>query len=464
MPHLQHGNDPKRQTCPDSAALSAFMENQLGGSDRDAIAAHLAQCSECAELHDRLVSFSRATAAVQDPEWENAEKRLAIWMTGFLDTHLSAGRLADRTTAENSAKRWNWWHSWRFRWALSTVAALALTGTAFLLKPTLPWQVAVRAPAVSNTSSTAQTTTGTAPEKTSAAAAASKSPVVTAETHPARHGYISRTYAYDARGQRIALEGGGKQPEQAANSNAMPSLATEPRHAQTVIAQAETGPSATAQMQAPAPTPPPAPGNFAALPAGSAIPHKTPSMEPVTEPVAGAQSPSVTAQGSSPAAPGGTMARAAPVHPLSPSAGTATYRPAPTHPAVYQIAADTRLWIKLNTVNHQPDGSFTFQGSLLESVTEPGGAPLGRGTEIIGSGIVHQGKTSLVVAQIVVGGDRYSLKAASGEPNTQGPGAGPAVEFEAGKILEMFVASPSIYEKEITGRRMAAPAAPSPHR
>jgi len=154
----------------------------------------------------------------------------------------------------------------------------------------------------------------------------------------------------------------------------------------------------------------------------------------------------------------------APLPQLSPPARKMKAMPAMVHPAIYRIAADTRLWIKLNTINRQPDGNFTFQGSLLEPVTETGGALLGRGAEIIGSGIVSQGKTSLVVAQIVVGGDRYSLKGASGVANAQGPGAGPAVEFEAGKILEMFVASPSIYENEITGRRMAAPAAPSPHR
>ncbi|MFZ0794849.1 MAG: hypothetical protein WAM65_13835, partial [Candidatus Korobacteraceae bacterium] len=199
MPHLQQRNGLERQTCPDSMTLAAFMENQLGASDRDAIAMHLTQCSACAELHDRLVGFSKATAAAQDPEWENTEKRLAIWMSGFLDAHASARRSADRAPAGNSAKERNWWRSVKFQWALSGVAVLALiAGAAFLLKPALSWhkeqpQIATqknRAVETPTTPTATETSTEATAEKPATteqvrpnapAAGASKTPEVTAE-------------------------------------------------------------------------------------------------------------------------------------------------------------------------------------------------------------------------------------------------------------------------------------------
>jgi hypothetical protein len=90
------------------------------------------------------VSFSKATAAVQDPEWENAEKRLAIWMSSFLDVNRSAA-WTDQDRTENSAQRGKRRPFWKLRWAMSAVVALALMGAAFLLKPTRPRQVAKQA-------------------------------------------------------------------------------------------------------------------------------------------------------------------------------------------------------------------------------------------------------------------------------------------------------------------------------
>ena len=98
-------------------------------------------------------------------------------------------------------------------------------------------------------------------------------------------------------------------------------------------------------------------------------------------------------------------------------------------------------------VNHQPDGSFTFRGSLLQPVSEAGGVPLDRGAEVLGIGEVNQGKTSLLVQELIVRQNHYKLKGAAGPADGRGPGAGPTVQFEAGKVLEMFVTAASIYEK-----------------
>ncbi len=246
MPHLQQRNGLERQTCPDSMTLAAFMENQLGASDRDAIAMHLTQCSACAELHDRLVGFSKATAAAQDPEWENTEKRLAIWMSGFLDAHASARRSADRAPAGNSAKERNWWRSVKFQWALSGVAVLALTaGAAFLLKPALSWhkeqpQIATqknRAVETPTTPTATETSTEATAEKPATteqvrpnapAAGASKTPEVTAE---ARRNIRDSGYSGDFAASRPPAT------EQAVSASATPLAQLQPKHSQ--VAQAD---------------------------------------------------------------------------------------------------------------------------------------------------------------------------------------------------------------------------------
>lgn len=458
MPHLQRDNGPKRQPCPDSTTLSAFMENQLGGSDRDAIAAHMARCSECAELHDRLVRFSKASAAMQDPEWENTEKRLAIWMTGFLDAHAGARQLADRTPTGNSAKRWNGWHSGKLQLAMSGVAALALlVGAAILFKPALhkeeaqvaahrnlPVENPTTPPAVETKPETAAEKPATTQQAVPSAPGASKQPDVTVEARPNIH---------DSATQGISQQAAHQQPEHAVNSSATPPAEPPPQREQSEIAHADiSAPGPEVHGMLPMPSRVPASHGSTSRPANRATgvhaASGNPSVELATQPVAGT-TPASGIQGQT------TAASSPPVKLRAPS-GTAMATPAMVYPSIYRIAADTRFWIKLNAVNHQPDGSFTFQGSLLEPVTETGGALLRRGTQVVGSGVVSQGKTSLLVTQIVVGAHRYSLKGASGA-NARGPGAGPAVEFEAGKVLEMFLDSASVYEKAADGSESQAP-------
>lgn len=482
MPHLQHDNTSKKWTCPDSATLTAFTENQLDGSDRDAIAAHLAQCSKCAELHDRLVSFSKATVAVQDSEWENAEKRIDLWMTGFLDAQMSARQSPTpaRSRATGSELRWSWRPSWRFQWAVSAVAVVALlAGAAFLLKPKLPLgneakQVAVQTPPPVETQSMPAPAAGKteiAPEKptpteqmgrSESETVAGKTPMVTAEANRAP-----------------------------GNSRVAPHPSAAPQHQETVVARAGT-------PRAPTPVPTPALHAPSVVPAPpvstdsrAAASRKAPSVELATQPVMDTkpfERPSVDGTG-------GATTPPASGQPPSPPAGTATSGSAAVF---YRIEADTRLWIKVNSVSRQPDGSFTFRGALLEPVKQAGTVLLDQGSGIIGSGRVSQGKTSLLIGEVIVGGTHYRLKgavhaplapgarggsqgmhasptlgawaggsastgkAASGTRNTQPPGTGPAVEFDAGKVLETWLASTSTYEKvpEARGPLPAAQQAP----
>jgi hypothetical protein len=60
---------------------------------------------------------------------------------------------------------------------------------------------------------------------------------------------------------------------------------------------------------------------------------------------------------------------------------------------------------------------------------------------------MSQGQTSLGVTEFVVQGARYTLKVGNGAMKAQTPGAGGAVQFDRSQVLEMWPASPSIYEK-----------------
>jgi len=138
------------------------------------------------------------------------------------------------------------------------------------------------------------------------------------------------------------------------------------------------------------------------------------------------------------------------VSPLVPPASP-TEAPAPlpvetqsaAHPSQLQFDAGFRLLIRLNSIARQPDGSFTFRGTLLLPVALTGAVSLDQNTKLTGSGAAN-GRTASVTG-FTVNGENYGLQAANG-PNKQ-LGSGPAVQLDPGKVLEMWFASPSVYEK-----------------
>ena len=56
-------------------------------------------------------------------------------------------------------------------------------------------------------------------------------------------------------------------------------------------------------------------------------------------------------------------------------------------------------------------------------------------------------KRSVQILEFKSKGEHYRLKGASGEANLRLLGAGEAVEFDAGRVVETWMASVSIYEK-----------------
>lgn len=135
----------------------------------------------------------------------------------------------------------------------------------------------------------------------------------------------------------------------------------------------------------------------------------------------------------------------------APHTATTASAPAPPAPAPpLRFESGVRLFIHLVSIERQPDGSFSFQGTLLLPLAREGAAPLEKGTILAGSGTVdsaHSGHFTVSVRAFVVQGVRFPLQGANGA--SQQPGTGPGIgELEAGKVLEMWFSSASVYESK----------------
>jgi len=135
--------------------------------------------------------------------------------------------------------------------------------------------------------------------------------------------------------------------------------------------------------------------------------------------------------------------------PIAPATSIATPAPptVPTqstaHPSQLRFETGVRLMIRVSSLNREPDGSFTFRGTLLLPVALTSAVSLDQTTKLTGSGAANGRKLS--VTEFTVNGENYGLRTANGS-NKQ-PGSGPAVELNPGKVLEMFFGSASVYEK-----------------
>jgi RNA polymerase sigma-70 factor (ECF subfamily) len=83
----------------------------------------------------------------------------------------------------------------------------------------------------------------------------------------------------------------------------------------------------------------------------------------------------------------------------------------------------------------------------LEPVTQSGAVLIGRNAEVSGIMTVRNGKRSVQILELLSTGAHYRLRSTSGEAGLCLLGAGEALEFDAGRVLETWMASVSMYEK-----------------
>ena len=183
------------------------------------------------------------------------------------------------------------------------------------------------------------------------------------------------------------------------------------------------------------------------------VPAVPSEARPQPEPEADAQAPS-DPDTFVPAEPPPThlsMRRAAglvPVAGQAPGRAAAPADSAPgSGPSSVRINAGTRVWILLKSTSPQTNGDFRFRGIVLLPVTQAGAVLLDRETEVVGVGKVSQGRTTIRIVEFAWQGARYKLRGAAGAVTATGPGAGPTVEFNAGQVLETWLAAVSTYER-----------------
>jgi len=103
------------------------------------------------------------------------------------------------------------------------------------------------------------------------------------------------------------------------------------------------------------------------------------------------------------------------------------------------------LWIQVIAINRKPGGSFTFRGTLLQPVTLANRNQLNPGTGVAGSGTADNGHVHVLVSGFTVAGANYELLDAGGSGGRSGTGL--AVELDPGKLIEVWLASSSVYRK-----------------
>jgi hypothetical protein len=117
-----------------------------------------------------------------------------------------------------------------------------------------------------------------------------------------------------------------------------------------------------------------------------------------------------------------------------------------TQPSRLQFDAGVRVMIRVDSMTRQPDGSFVFRGSLLLPITLADALTLDQHTQLAGSGTVNGGHIKVQVTGFTVRGENYRLQQGDSSASKR-PGTGRAIELDPGKVLEMWFASASGYEK-----------------
>lgn len=126
------------------------------------------------------------------------------------------------------------------------------------------------------------------------------------------------------------------------------------------------------------------------------------------------------------------------------TASSASVTTQPQLPRLLRVESGARIMVHLLSISRQPDGSFTFRGTLLQPLALAGGDSLNQSTKLSGWGTSKGGQTTVFVTGITVRGTDYALQPT--HDKSEKPGSGSAVELYPSKILEIFLTSASIYE------------------
>jgi hypothetical protein len=401
-------NIDKKNPCPDSELLTAFSENRVDGFVLGAVAAHLIQCPDCAELHHRLLNLTKADLQADAPEWPNAEKRFDNWMNAYLRDHPSAVESGTQSkqliTAADPGTVWSF-RSWRIGWAVGVVAALALVAASiFFLNRSLP------------SHSQPEVVAQTAPSS------------ITLAPTPSTQGTAEPPL-------ENSLKTGTPAPEKETPPN-IHNSATKPKSHAVPTGVASSSQNAARRKESLKPS-------RDAL-NSPAVPPETPETESAAEPSVLAEPPAgatATASAPSDSSSNAILSSKASVNASKGFVAVAksTTPPASGLPALISLEYSTSMWIQLSSDAPTADGTFPFRGTLLKPVDLPAGVPFDSETRVDGLGAVNDGRISLSIRGFFFRGTRYKLKTGSGVARVE--------PFNGGKTLEIWIDEDSAYER-----------------
>ncbi len=430
--------------CPEAEALRAVAEGKASETLKNAIAMHTARCPACRDLQHRLQAFDDPMLTGMEAEWEQTEERLDGWLESFLTSEAAVYQVGHRT---KEARPHLWWKrlvnppiAWQMRWVLVPVAASAVVICSFLAGR-------LSAPRPRELTAAATPYTSSSPNPQPAGTVASDHIL---ESRPAQGRHPSqatpRTQPNPAEGAAVASSA----PRRISPSPVPPVAPQESARATDTAILTQPAPSNPGTAPISSPLEPPQNLTGASAPVTPISPslRSRRAVETAgvsrTAPLAGR-----SGTGMPPGHPFSAvnMLLAAPRKVASAPEATAVHSPAIPAPQVIRLDAGTRVWITLQSVRQRADGVSEFQGVLLLPVTQSGAVLLGRNAEVSGTMTVRNGKTSVQILEFLSPGARYKLRSASGEADLRLLGAGEVVEFDAGRVLEAWMASVSVYEK-----------------
>ena len=409
------------------------------------MAEHASGCPDCRDLQQRMERFDAPMISDDnDADWKQTEKRLDNWLESFLASDAAVHHERDRVRVSRLRLFWTRLTGQgvfrQLRWALVPVATLALVICSFVAG-----RVSVhRAPQV--TAEVQRVPVTIIPPRAVVEQSASE----TEPTGKSQGPRTAQTRLKPEEGGSIASSAPRRIGPSAVSPNA-PHDGTRPTDTAVLALPAPSNPEKTQASSPPEPLQAP-PGESASVTPTSPSGRSTGAVE-----TAASARPCITCLRVSSARPNGAVQTpkasvvAAPsVGPAGPGAPEATAGHSQTIPAppVIRLDAGTRVWITLRSVRPRADGVSEFRGVVLLPVTQSGATLLGRNTEVSGTMTVTNGKRSVQILEFLSAGAHYRLSGATGEANLRLLGAGEVVQFDAGRVLETWMATVSTYEKQ----------------
>jgi hypothetical protein len=470
MPLLKESRGVDR--CPDAEMFMALIGGTASTTLQRAAAVHLARCSSCAHLRERLLGFDGPDLPESGTEWRDTKERLDLWLHDVLER--------ERTTVPTGARPQSqldrWWKnptqglvSGRIGWALAATAAAGVLVGIYVVRPvalTPPVQISARAtlpeqtPALENVENPARSSglDAAAQESQRTGREAHNQPTATEKVDgPTEAGSSSPPVSVPPENGRPTTPAilTAASPPSIPDKAGSPAVAQTPPEPTTATAQVLPSAKDDNAMQSAASVPPSrleasrrseVPFLAQTKPPGATDSTAAPGRGPLQNNTASPGSVYRSSVRTTPVSAGTITARST-APKKSAVAPAQTHVPSPPPPSVIRIEAGTRVWIRLKSINRTTDGDFQFQGNVLLPVTQAGLVLLDRDTELHGLGKVNRERTSLRITELVSRGASYRLKGEGGAMDTRGPGAGGALRFNSGHVFELWLGSASTYEK-----------------